>query len=173
VSYINPLAIPSHFPPIQGSLPHSSAAFPLRFILRTNHFQWTLPQTPKPSARNSSWLCRACLAPCLRCHKHGALNKSRYTPPPCLLNSLLRAKPRYAASSAGPGPTHPCLPPSVIAPQSTFKIRHSVSPIIDRDAPAQPSVVSVSSTDDEGVWPQFRISQRAPFLTPSRVAVQI
>lgn len=38
-----------------------------------------------------------------------------------------------------------------VAPQSTLKIGHSVSPIIGRDTSAQPSVFALSSADDEGV----------------------
>ena len=155
-----PLGIPSHFPPIQGSPLHSSERPPLRFTVHNNHLQWTLPPTPKPSARNSSWPSRACPALCPHFRKHGVSHKSRCTRPPCLLSTLPRAKPRYA---------HALLDLPIVsvltlalAPQSTLEIRHSVPPVIDRDAPTHPSVFSVSSANDEGVF------SRSPFFDAVR-----
>jgi len=91
--------IPSHFLPIQGLPPQPPPLLrPLRFIFHTNQLQWTPPN----SAKNSSWPSRACLAPCPSSLTHGASNKSHYTHPPCLPNSLLRAKLRYASPPAKP-----------------------------------------------------------------------
>ena len=59
------------------------------------------------------------------------------------------AKVRFALSARTHFPvfTHPLA----TAPQSPFKIGHSVPPIIDRDTSAQPAIFALSSTHDEGV----------------------
>ena len=148
-----PLGILSHSLPPRSPL-HSPAPPPLQLILRANHLQWTPLQTLK-SARNSSWPSRACRAPCLPYPKHGVSNRFHCTPVPCLLSTLLTAKPRYASLSAQPS----CASVFTLAaaPQSAFEIGHSVPPITDRDTSAQPSLVSLSSADDEGVWQQYHV----------------
>ena len=160
MSYINRsvcrlTSLPSKVPRFTHPEPSSLAIHPLH----TNHLQWTLPQTPKSSARNNSWLCPACLALCPHFLKHGASNRSPCTPPRCLLSSLPRAKPRYALPPHLTFPARWCLP-FPTAPQGALKIGHSLPPVIDRDAPTEPSVFSFSPADDEGVWPQFHIARR-------------
>lgn len=149
-----PLGILSHSLPPRSPL-HSPPPPPLRTTLRVSHLQWTPTQTPK-SARNSSWLSPACPAPCPPCPKRGVSSRFRSTPPPCLPSTLLRAKPRYASPEPPPSSAS-VFTLSPAAPQSAFEIGHSVQPITDRDTPAQPSLVSLSPTDDEGVWQQFHI----------------
>lgn len=98
--------------------------------------------------------CSLSALPQARCLEQVSLHPSSMS---AQLAAESEAKVRFAPHLTFPARW--CLP-FPTAPQGALKIGHSLPPVIDRDAPTEPSVFSFSPADDEGVWPQFHIARR-------------